>query len=984
MQNNIEALKLELVRLRQDFQKRTEILGNRITLLEKESSKLEHLPELVPAFQEDTPLAHSVTEAPKVNEEKHSDLFSQEKPPLEKQATEKCSEAPEAVLKEQLLHSIMPMAMPGIFKTVLPIYDDYKGKGKLPVFFMTLAGLVTLTFGFGYLLQYSFNHWFGPATKMALCFTGSCAILFTGTRLYRRELFRSYASSIIGISIVLNYLCVYFLTIYYQLVGINTGYTLLLLNTIFAFFLASTYTTRIVAVITFIGGAFTPFFLDIESIQPVFYLAYLLLIAMSALKLARHLDWPPLAHGSFLILAGIIEFLVFEVRLPPNILTILLLQIFFYIYCYHCLFWDRRPLEKLDKTRLLILAANISLLLVNLKGLISSGGLSLGVLYILNAVPFMGVLGWKWKNLSDTQRTFLISITASFLGFSIPAIFGSNLMALFWAQEGLLLIFLGFLFSGYFVRKEGYALLTISLLQIIILIPEMLGGWPDIFTLSGYWNVVAVGIFLWLTIIISTKNLDKLESFEQELLRILQESYSFWVVIIFFITTAALFSSYCYTLAVLPMFYILYRGDRLNLQVSQCLGVILYAALIIGILVSMATVESYHFRDQTIAGKISIIEAIIVLRLFFTFLQRVAPANTLMPLACNARILFYMLLPVLWLPSLRHHLPDFLPLGLWGAVVICFVLQEKKKIHSIMQQELYILSICAALFSSFSCFYSFGKGIINPASISLVTGIVLCLGLYLKENGMLQKGYYKSDYKFLLTGSWLYGCIALFLITYGVSNNLALTLLLTGAVLSFVTTKRPVIHALRPCWRLVYYSGKWSIVLAVLYSAANITRSSSNTWMYWGVGLAGLACLTIDIYYNPKFYRIISGLRRTVSDWKHKTDLWLLHFLFLLFYIRTIYLFSDVVVSPIVSVALLIHGLTLFFHTGKKEYKTLLKLAMLLLAAVFAKVLFYDMVNFSLLQKVMAFMLMAALLLGSAYGLQRRQNQAIILEGREK
>ncbi|MGA1824324.1 MAG: hypothetical protein ACMUIP_06620 [bacterium] len=68
------------------------------------------------------------------------------------------------------------------------------------------------------------------------------------------------------------------------------------------------------------------------------------------------------------------------------------------------------------------------------------------------------------------------------------------------------------------------------------------------------------------------------------------------------------------------------------------------------------------------------------------------------------------------------------------------------------------------------------------------------------------------------------------------------------------------------------------------------------------------------------------------------------------------------------------NNLTIFllFHARYPSYHSLYKLALLLFTSVIIKVILFDMVGFTVFQKIIAFMIMAAILLGAAYVLQKQ------------
>ena len=65
------------------------------------------------------------------------------------------------IQKQSLFALITPLLGPlaGLIEQFSSLYTHYQKQGKAPVFFMTLAGIVALVFGFGYLLQYSFSEY---------------------------------------------------------------------------------------------------------------------------------------------------------------------------------------------------------------------------------------------------------------------------------------------------------------------------------------------------------------------------------------------------------------------------------------------------------------------------------------------------------------------------------------------------------------------------------------------------------------------------------------------------------------------------------------------------------------------------------------------------------------------------------------------------------------------------------------------------------
>ena len=188
------------------------------------------------------------------------------------------------------------------------LYCHYQKQGKAPVFLMTVAGLITLTIGFGYLLQYSFYSLFNDTLKTITGFTIGAGIIGAGVLLgTKKTYFRDYAASVIALGIIFNYLTAYFVgPTYYGFVSQTTSLLLLLIITLISFSLALKFEARVISSVTLIGGVFMPFILgDADSAGAVF-LVYLFFLSMGNLYLSYIIKWPSLSHITFFLSLSII------------------------------------------------------------------------------------------------------------------------------------------------------------------------------------------------------------------------------------------------------------------------------------------------------------------------------------------------------------------------------------------------------------------------------------------------------------------------------------------------------------------------------------------------------------------------------------------------------------------------------------------------------------------------------------------------------
>jgi len=145
---------------------------------------------------------------------------------------------------------------------------------------MTIAGVAAILFGFGYLMQISFQHLgiYSDVVKIGLGFVSALVAMGIGARLhFKNEKFREFGSSLIALGIILNYLMVYFLTSLSDFPVLSSGFLgflLIVANTGISVYFAMKCETKVIAVLTLMGGSLTPFYLNSNG-DSTYYFMYL-------------------------------------------------------------------------------------------------------------------------------------------------------------------------------------------------------------------------------------------------------------------------------------------------------------------------------------------------------------------------------------------------------------------------------------------------------------------------------------------------------------------------------------------------------------------------------------------------------------------------------------------------------------------------------------------------------------------------------------
>jgi len=205
------------------------------------------------------------------------------------------------------------------------------------VFMMTIAGILALVMGSGYLLQYTFTNILGDIAKMLLMFLGSLGVIGYGAWLAsKREDQQEFASAILGLGVTLCYLCSYFAGSYYQL--LESGPELFLFSVVTAggILLAYLYETRIVAVVSLVGASLSPLVIGSTLFGGEHYFIIQLLISIAYIHLSQRIRWVVLANLNFVVITIAFQSHLYAAS-GMGIVTLFGLHGFFYLFNYYLL-----------------------------------------------------------------------------------------------------------------------------------------------------------------------------------------------------------------------------------------------------------------------------------------------------------------------------------------------------------------------------------------------------------------------------------------------------------------------------------------------------------------------------------------------------------------------------------------------------------------------------------------------------------------------
>ena len=433
------------------------------------------------------------------------------------QAVRPASRSWDVVLEQSVAPWLGPFSE--LLTGFISVYRHYKKEDKAPVFFMTLAGIVAMVFGVGYLFQYSMNEYLGAAGKTTLGTFGAMSVMGLGMWLSKRQSTMSeFGSGLISLGVILLYLCTYFGGIYFQLMPQWCTFILLSLLMLLTMGISRWFETQVIAVISVVGATTIPMLIPQEQQNLSFYLTYLTFTLGLGLVWAHQLRWTVLGYLSLILCCALMEWITLGFidrgemisSSPAFIHWLVMIHVAFYFGVFYGLsrLWlssenrvskatahtttSVKWLQLLPTaiasttvafmTQLLLLSQIIWLLdfydqsnvtlgsSVSLaSNMILGPNVILGIVFLLNGLVYLSITLWTVRlnvkhhwlmTLLDHQRqqTFFGSValmSAIFIGVGCLALCSPQWMGVIWGVEGLLLLGAGVYLGLRSLRIEG-------------------------------------------------------------------------------------------------------------------------------------------------------------------------------------------------------------------------------------------------------------------------------------------------------------------------------------------------------------------------------------------------------------------------------------------------------------------------------------------------------------------------------------------------
>jgi len=335
------------------------------------------------------------------------------------------------------------------------------------------AAILFIVIGIGFLLKYSIeNSIIGPAERVGLSVLAGVIMLIGGIKLLKGK-YRIIGQGLLGGSIAVFYFSAYASSIMYNLIPVNYAYVVMILITIASGVIAVKLDSLLVAILGTIGGYFTPIMLSTGSKDIRALFAYMLILGIGVLGIAKYKRWKLLNALSF-----VFTYLIFYIALykfyDKNIhfnLVFSFATIYFLMFSGITVVYNLVNKEKSSVLELIGMFANAAIYFIITYILITDlypreyvAIVTLG----LTAFYAAGMACLIIRKIEDKALTiFLTGFASFFVTITIPLLLTGKWMTSAWAIQAFIFLWMSSKLKNKFLRGISYLIYFITFSKIL-------------------------------------------------------------------------------------------------------------------------------------------------------------------------------------------------------------------------------------------------------------------------------------------------------------------------------------------------------------------------------------------------------------------------------------------------------------------------------------------------------------------------------------
>ena len=334
-------------------------------------------------------------------------------------------------------------------------------------------GIAILVLGLGLLLQYTIGRgYLGETAQTLIGVASGGVLLFLGHRL--RDNFRAFSSVLVGGGLAVLYFSIAFAFQKFHLIGQTAAFAFMVLITALGVLLTLAYDRRELAIIALLGGFATPFLVSSGEGNYKVLFTYLLILNAGMLVLANYKKWSILN-----ILAFALSWLLFltwsmtsytSLEPRPVAIAFAFATAFYAAFFAMILLYDLRHRSTFIPLDYGLFVANTAVyfgvgmhFLTDLD--VRVGGLFCVLLAAVNVV--FALRFFRDERVPRNLVYLLIGVVLTFISLAAPVQLQGDHITLFWAAEGVLLL--------WFARRSGIRLVERTSVLVTILMAISLG-----------------------------------------------------------------------------------------------------------------------------------------------------------------------------------------------------------------------------------------------------------------------------------------------------------------------------------------------------------------------------------------------------------------------------------------------------------------------------------------------------------------------------
>jgi uncharacterized membrane protein len=418
---------------------------------------------------------------------------------------------PESPLIEERPPSVPDLALPPALDTAAPSPTGETSaeqgqpaidlEQRIGARWATWVGVVAILFGVGFFLKWSFDsNLLGPAARVGLGILAGLGLLASGLLLSGRRDTPYLSEGLAGLGLGVLYLALYGAEAVYDLVGPGVAVAGMFAVTLLGALVAVVSSHQITAVLTVLGGLLTPVLLAVEHPDERNLLAYLLVLDLLVLGVARFRTWPALGRlawaGSALLLGATF---VREPDSPHPLSRLVLLSALFVLFLAVPLVQPLAHRRRQAEIDLLLVVANAAGYFAAVYATLEAWRPGLeGPCAVALAIVYRLVSSDYAHRVPDDEETVVVheGVAWTFLTLAIALVLEGPWVTLGWAAQGVALLWAASRVQTPVAALGGLAALLLAASRVVAWDQHTPGEVP-VWNLTYLAHLLVVVALLW-------------------------------------------------------------------------------------------------------------------------------------------------------------------------------------------------------------------------------------------------------------------------------------------------------------------------------------------------------------------------------------------------------------------------------------------------------------------------------------------------------